>query len=454
MRFLKGAAEISVMLIVIAAVSKLSLGLSFLLCILTLILGLIAVIRPLPKLRLPSRPYNFAVAVIVGVLGMVLPILLFTSDEQNLAELRAKDPDAYLAELRDQDKTKWLSQLEILRPAQYEEVKAKEEARKAEAKAQAAAARAEAEAARAEAKAQAEAAREEAKAKAESARQDAVMQKAQRLAASVETRLKDQERKVEDERKAKLERLKIDETNLRKQVTMLYWRDAKDTLAEMKQRDEDAQAIGDEIENTALDIVKALPVSTPADIKANQEGYEFLSALRPQNETYRSKASHYAAKLGHTQQAAVTKLRRTEDKIGGDTFFEHPNQPKYLNSRSTVYLYIGRHGEEGRPWLRMKVQYTASKWLFVNDVYAWHDGVKEKLVSGGFKRDNNSTIWEWVDVNPTRLQVDILKSLAYAKEAVLRFDGRQYHKDVTLSSGDKRALREVLLAYNVMLGED
>jgi hypothetical protein len=98
----------------------------------------------------------------------------------------------------------------------------------------------------------------------------------------------------------------------------------------------------------------------------------------------------------------------------------------------------------------LKVQYAASDWLFVNTVYAWHDGVKELLVAGQFERDNNSTIWEWQDVAPSDLQVTILESLANAKEAVLRFEGQQYRKDVTLSSADKKAIREVLTAYRAM----
>lgn len=100
--------------------------------------------------------------------------------------------------------------------------------------------------------------------------------------------------------------------------------------------------------------------------------------------------------------------------------------------------------------MRMKVIHTASNWLFVRKVTAWHDGIKEPLVSGIFERDNNSDIWEWVDVNPDVYQLEVLRSLANARKAILRFEGDQYYRDVKLSSGDKKAIREVLLAYEVM----
>ena len=100
----------------------------------------------------------------------------------------------------------------------------------------------------------------------------------------------------------------------------------------------------------------------------------------------------------------------------------------------------------------MKIQYTASDWLFVQTVSAWGGAVKEPLSDGPFERDNNSTIWEWVDVVPSGYQMEVLRTLATSKEAILRFEGQQYHKDVTLSSGDKQALRDVLTAYDVMMG--
>lgn len=46
-----------------------------------------------------------------------------------------------------------------------------------------------------------------------------------------------------------------------------------------------------------------------------------------------------------------------------------------------------------------------------------------------------------------------MRQMAEADEALLRYEGDQYRRDVTLSAGDKTALREVLLAYETM-GEE
>jgi hypothetical protein len=216
----------------------------------------------------------------------------------------------------------------------------------------------------------------------------------------------------------------------------------------------------DEIEARMLELVKPIP---SRERKKNLLGYELLAAVRPGNLEYEAKVHSYEksiaedkarelAALEESRKRAVSILRKKEDRVEGVTFYQHPNTPKYLNSRSTVYLYIGRKGD-GKPWLRMKVQYTADDWLFVKDVAAWHDGVKEQLVSGRFETDHNSDIWEWVDVTPSSYQIAVLRSLADSKEAILRFTGGKYRRDVKFSAGDKRAIREVLMAYEVLRNE-
>ena len=207
--------------------------------------------------------------------------------------------------------------------------------------------------------------------------------------------------------------------------------------------------VADEFESAALAVVKPLPA---AALEMNRDGYLLLAAIRPDDAAYGGKAKDYADRIVARKNQAVTMLRKHEDKVEGVTFYEHPNQPRFLNSRSTAFLYIGRKGD-GRPWLRMRVQYTSSDWLFVDNVYAWQNGIKDLLISGPFDRDNNTTIWEWRDVTPSDRQVEILRALAEAPEAILRFEGHQYRRDTTLSASDKKAILDVLAAYEVMLAE-
>ncbi len=230
-------------------------------------------------------------------------------------------------------------------------------------------------------------------------------------------------------------------------VKTLQWTKAIEHYQAMMDEELLTDNFRNEIEASMLALVKPLPANQR---EMNLTGYQFLSAVRQGNTDYSSKVDSYQNAVETARNRAVSILRKNEDKVEGVVWYRHPNAPKYLNSRSTTYLYIGERVSGGRPWLRMKVQYTSSDWLFVKEVFAWHDGIKESFVTGRFDRDNNSTIWEWMDIAPDERQIEVLRSIGNAKEAILRFEGDQYRRDVTLSSGDKTAIREVLTAYEVM----
>lgn len=234
-------------------------------------------------------------------------------------------------------------------------------------------------------------------------------------------------------------------TELRKSFDVLDWRQTASTFRTFQRKGYEFEEVAAQIEDETLAIVQPLPVS---EHLLNLDGYLLLATIRPNNELYASKVEQYRERIRNARLAAVNVMNTSEDRIEGITWYKHPNQPRYLNSRSTAYFYIGKRS--GQSWLRMKVQYTASDWLFVNKVTAWHDGIKEPLISGRFDRDSNSSIWEWVDTTPDGYQIEVMRSLSEATEAILRFEGDQYHKDVTLSSGDKRAIRETLAAYEAI----
>ncbi|KMK66035.1 hypothetical protein [Puniceibacterium sp. IMCC21224] len=237
------------------------------------------------------------------------------------------------------------------------------------------------------------------------------------------------------------------EAELLQAVESGQWTDARTAYRDLIKTGFASEEVKSDLEARMLALVRPLPSSAR---ETNLQGYQFLAEVRPEKAEYIAKIETYEAAIKAARQRAVTSLRTTEDKIEGITWYQHPNAPKYLNSRSTAYLYMGKKGGAGRPWLRMKVQYTGSDWLFVTSVTAWHDGIKESLIAGSFERDNNTSIWEWMDVTPDDDQIEVLRSLATANEAILRFNGDQYHRDVTLSSGDKKAIRDILDAHDAL----
>ncbi len=193
--------------------------------------------------------------------------------------------------------------------------------------------------------------------------------------------------------------------------------------------------------------VRKLPAS---ELSANADGYQLLSELNPGEESYGLKAASYRTKATEARFAEANRkvagilknYRATRDEFNGSSFYRHVNSPRYVNSRSTVWLYIGRKDDFN--WLRMKTSYSAEDWLFVRQVRVLVDGETFELTAGRFKTDHDSRIWEWKDETPSVMQLAVLKRMATGSSVKLRYVGSNYHRDITLGAADKRALRDVL----------
>lgn len=151
-------------------------------------------------------------------------------------------------------------------------------------------------------------------------------------------------------------------------------------------------------------------------------------------------------------------LKSHTDKMRGITWYQHPTSPKYRNANG-VYLYFGRNEDGTFTALRFVAQYYADDWLFVKHAWAKTDSTKvdlpEKSGWNGWERDNSGgKIWEWTDtalITPT--EIAAVRALANAKSVTVRFEGRQYYNDRTLSVQQIKALKEVLSTYEAVTGK-
>jgi len=198
--------------------------------------------------------------------------------------------------------------------------------------------------------------------------------------------------------------------------------------------------------------VKPLPARKT---QLNYEGYLLLTKLEPTNVSFQKKRDRYKTKLTAEKTKFLKKLRSKTDDFKNVTFYSHPNQPRYTWSRSTIYLYIGDR-PTSKPWLRLKTQYTASDWLFVESAKVNIDGEifiwTNPTSYSGFERDNGSgDIWEWYDESPSQLQLSLLKKMGEASKVTIRFEGSQYYDDKVIPRSDLKAIKEILLAYDEMI---
>ena len=141
---------------------------------------------------------------------------------------------------------------------------------------------------------------------------------------------------------------------------------------------------------------------------------------------------------------SLKSFRKKEDEFEGVKFYSEKRTPYYANV-NFIYPYISN--SRNNYYLRLKLQYTSDNWLFINRAIFLIDGIKYEI-SGNFERDNNSTIWEWLDLSVGDKERDILEMLANSKKAKVRYEGDKYYKDRTITSKEKSIIRKTLKVYD------
>lgn len=150
--------------------------------------------------------------------------------------------------------------------------------------------------------------------------------------------------------------------------------------------------------------------------------------------------------------AALAKMAVEKDKVENETWYRDKSTPNTLG-HNTFHLYIGQKPDH--VWLRFRVEYSDSDWLFFHKIIVKADGLTfelslfapETYVGRGY-------VSEWIDVNMTKEQYALALAVAASKEATIRLVGRQFHKDRKITESEKKAILNVLQAYKVLGGKD
>ena len=147
---------------------------------------------------------------------------------------------------------------------------------------------------------------------------------------------------------------------------------------------------------------------------------------------------------------AVSKLKKKFDDVTGITWYYNPYFTHYNNSNHTS-LYIGKEGS--RAWLRLVMSYEGGDWIFFKHAYLSYDGNTYTVPFDEYrerKSDNGGySVWEWLDVSVDESLLAFLKDMVNGKSLKMRLSGKYTHTK-TLSSTEKKALQDVLMAYDVL----
>lgn len=150
---------------------------------------------------------------------------------------------------------------------------------------------------------------------------------------------------------------------------------------------------------------------------------------------------------------ATKKMRVNNDEMNETTWYYDKSTTKY-NNRKSFHIYIGKK-ENSKPWLRMRLQYEGEDWLFIQKYQVKTDTGSYIIVPiERLKTDHSGgSVWEWYDEGIVESSYNMILDIISSKEATLRYTGRQYRYDKTITSAEKRALRNVLDAYEALGGD-
>jgi hypothetical protein len=176
---------------------------------------------------------------------------------------------------------------------------------------------------------------------------------------------------------------------------------------------------------------------------------------RIENEKAEKKRIELEQKAERDRLANATKKLKTKyDDIRNITWYYDKSTPTYTNYNS-FHLYMGKE-KSGRPWLRFRIQYTADDWLFIESYIIKTDNGSHRIDTkyGEVEKDNDSgDIWEWYDVPLNNETYGIIKDVINSKTVKLRYNGKQYYNDRTITATEKQGLKNILDAYEALGGQ-
>ena len=227
--------------------------------------------------------------------------------------------------------------------------------------------------------------------------------------------------------------------------------EAEYTRLETEQKQEQADAVA-----VIIDAIGEVSLDSSDAITAAQEAY---NALPSDVKTMVSNADVLTAAAADYKSLRVAEAKKLlanmtceEDLVRGINFYYPSAFPYYhgygywgADVRSFALPYLGVQGDYA--WLRLVCDYTSDDWIFFEKItFAVDDERYYKFFSYyDVVRDNAyGTIWEYVDIEVGEAEIELLRAIADSERTIIRFEGDDYYDDITVSSSDKQAIKQML----------
>ena len=210
-----------------------------------------------------------------------------------------------------------------------------------------------------------------------------------------------------------------------------------------------------------IDAIGTVSAESRSAVDAAQAAYDDLSAEDAAKVTNASVLESAAAQLKSILQeqadSILSTMRLEEDKVRGMKFY-YPSALRFYSNgtwaadiRCFALPYLGQQGDQ--VWLRLLCNYTSDSWVFFDQMTFAVDDERYYKTFSYFDvvRDNGGgDVWEYVDMEVSDADVEMLWDIANSNETIIRFEGDDYVYDFTVNAADKEAIRQVLTVYEAL----
>ena len=213
----------------------------------------------------------------------------------------------------------------------------------------------------------------------------------------------------------------------------------------------DFKLIDDQNHDITLTVSFAKKDSILADIYSNIMGMS-LGSYRDGSDEETVKGSADPEKVKSLEQ--YFNKEKDEFDTEGRVWYQPKSCPKYRNQNG-IYIYFATKNNIPEK-LRFCIQYHADEWLFFKKVSFSIDGKAYDYIPLKTETDsgNGGRIWEWSDEAITESNdKQLIKALAKAKSAKMKFIGRQYYNIKTLSKQQIEDIKRTIELYHAMGGD-
>jgi len=156
-----------------------------------------------------------------------------------------------------------------------------------------------------------------------------------------------------------------------------------------------------------------------------------------------------AKKEKQAKLKALKKLVKRKDDVSGITWYKQPYFTHYTNTNLTS-IYMGDNGSSR--WLRLMMSYEGDSWIFFDRAFLSYDGNTKEIIFNEYNdksTDNDSDVWEWIDLTVNKDVESFLREFAKSKNAKMRLSGK-YTKTRKLKWRERQGIIDVLNGYDAL----